>query len=149
MKSSFVVVLVFLLSSFAFASTTRENAKPELLVQLPAAIKCTSAGFSPTVKAFEIVGLDTVKPDATFDDQGLVDPPAIVSGPYAKDRFRVSFSNECDNGYDLEFFVEQLIALKNGTAKTIHGILEYNDVEVFYETEELTPDEKVVVTCTL
>lgn len=149
-KSSMLLGSLLLFSVIASAETaTYEDAKPELVAQFPATLKCTSGGISELVRSFEITKLDTVEPESTIEDASLMDPPQVAKAPYGSDRYGFTLSNQCDNGYGIQFFVEQLVALKNGTIQKIYGVLDYGDVYIFEETSELTSGEKIVITCTL
>ena len=148
MKALFALVVLVSTSAFA-ANAPSTNATPELAAQFPAAIKCTSGATSSYVKSFTIEKLNTVKPEASIFDQGLMDPMTVIEDKFTKaQRIDLGFSNECDNEYGVQFFVNDLIALQSGSLSQVYGYLQYADTQVEDATGGLTQEERLVITCT-
>lgn len=149
MKALFAAVL--LVSSIpAFAKNSpRVEATPELVAQFPATLKCTSGAFSSAVKAFTLDNMNTLQPEASILDQGRMENTQTwFDSDVDLNVIDLGFSNECDNGYGVQFYAEDLIALNAGSITQVLGLLDYNDVEVWEATNGLVKEEKAVLTCT-
>lgn len=126
----FLVLLC--LSSTAFAT------------RMPDKIICTSKATSEVVRSFSLIGLNTLRPNATIEDGGFM-------GFELRDGvMSMGISNECDNSYDISLSIRELEEMIDGKRKSVTGKLVYSDVALSEarNTEEAV-EETVEINCRL
>jgi hypothetical protein len=130
----FAAIMFSLVTTVSFAQAPAKD--------FPATIKCHAklVGTSPS---FTITDLNTKKPDSTISDASLLDYKLDYS------TLQVSFSNECDNIYNLVFFYDDLRNLKDKKVKSILGIMNYGNADMNEGRETEVESLTVSVTCTL
>lgn len=128
MKSVFIALI--LMSSSAFAGI------------LPDKLVCQSKATSTNVKSFEITELNTFEPDSTIYDSSFLNLTSDAG------EVTVSFSNQCDNWYQVKFNLKELRELKKQLRKEVVGVLNYSDVNLSDARNSEEPEEeKVQVIC--
>ncbi len=109
---------------------------------LPEKIICKSNALSSNVKSFEITELHTLEPDSSIFDSSFLNLTSDAG------QVTVSFSNECDNWYEVKFRIQDLRDLKNGLIKEVAGELNYSDVDLSEIRNSTEPEEeKIQVIC--
>ena len=118
---------------------------------LPGSLICSApAARSPGARRFKISKLNNVdpndQPETTLREgfQEMSMAGGIVS---------ISFSDECEGWYAVEFSLQDLKALKDGTITRLKGQLEYDDLAEFFP-DVSTPNadnqhDKTAVVCKL
>lgn len=125
---TFLALLVF---SFSVAAST-----------LPDKLTCVSKATSSKVTSFEILELNTLEPDSTIYDSSFLTLTSDAG------QLSVSFSNQCDNWYEVKFNLKELRELQKKERKEVSGILSYSDVELSeIRNSEEPEEEKVPVIC--
>ena len=115
-----------------------------IAARMPDKIICTSKATSEVVRSFSLIGLNTLRPDATIEDGG-------VMGYELRDgMMTMGISNECDNSYEISIPLRELEEVINGKKKSVTGKLVYSDVALSEarNTEEAV-EETVEINCRL
>lgn len=109
---------------------------------LPDKLTCISKATSSKVSNFEILDLNSLEPDSTIFDSSFLTLTSDAG------QLSVSFSNQCDNWYEVKFNLNELRELQKKQRKEVTGILNYSDVELSEARNSEEPEEeKVPVIC--
>ncbi|MES2526903.1 MAG: hypothetical protein V4598_07435 [Bdellovibrionota bacterium] len=112
--------------------------------RMPEKIICTSKATSEVVRAFSLIDLNTLHPNATIEDGGFM-------GFELRDGvLSMGISNECDNSYEISLPIHELEEMIEGKRKSVTGKLVYSDVALSEarNTEEAV-EETVEINCRL
>ncbi len=115
-----------------------------IAARMPDKIICTSKATSEVVRSFSLIGLNTLRPNATIEDGGFM-------GFELRDGvMTMGISNECDNSYDISLPIHELEEMIEGKRKSVTGKLVYSDVALSEarNTEEAV-EETVELNCRL
>ncbi len=115
-----------------------------IAARMPDKIICTSKATSEVVRSFSLIGLNTLRPNATIEDGGFM-------GFELRDgMMTMGISNECDNSYEISIPLHELEEVIDGKKKSVTGKLVYSDVALSEarNTEEAV-EETVEINCRL
>lgn len=113
-----------------------------LAARMPDKIICTSKATSEVVRSFSLIGLNTLRPNATIEDGGFM-------GYELRDgMMTMGISNECDNSYEISIPLHELEEVIKGKKKSVTGKLVYSDVALSEarDTDEAV-EETVEINC--
>ncbi|HVK62466.1 MAG TPA: hypothetical protein VM432_12990 [Bdellovibrionales bacterium] len=134
-----LVLVVLSLNSTAFANEIQVG-------HFPSAIVCSAPKARlAEVRKIEVKDLDTDEPSSTFSD-------GLQHAGFHKDRYEVSYSDECESWFALSFKISDLLALKSGKKSKISGELTYSELAEMFpgaDPNASTVEDAAPVTCKL
>jgi hypothetical protein len=106
--------------------------------RLPDHLTCTSQAVYKEVQRFEIRHINSESLETSIYDASTADMDSNGSVT------NFSFSNECDNSFDMVFFTQNLWQLTDKSATSVRGLIYYSTPEISDEFQET-----IAVDCTL